>query len=371
MKLKVGVLCGGRSGEHEVSLKSAASITDALDKEKYEIIPIGITRKGAWFTGENVIQDLAQGGSLEGNDPIAIIPDPEVGGFVKLPREGGKSPSPSQEVEKLEVVFPVLHGPYGEDGTVQGLLELAGIPYVGPGVLAASAGMDKAIMKMVFQQRGLPVGKYLYFLRKEWEKDREYYLDKVERKLGYPCFVKPCNLGSSVGISKAKSREELLRGIEEAIQYDRKIVIEEFIRGREIEVSVLGNDEPLASLPGEVVPCNEFYDYRAKYLDDRSLLYIPAEMDSSLASRVQEMAVESFKALDGSGMGRVDFFVEEETNRIIINEINTIPGFTQVSMYPKLWEASGVSYGELLDRLINLALERFREKEQLKTTVEF
>ncbi|RQD73930.1 MAG: D-alanine--D-alanine ligase [Candidatus Syntrophonatronum acetioxidans] len=369
MKLKVGVLCGGRSGEHEVSLKSAASIIGALDKEKYDITPIGITRGGTWFTGDNIIEDLSQGKSLENNDPIAIIPDPKAGGFIRLPWKG-KGRQASQEVEKLEVVFPVLHGPYGEDGTVQGLLELAGIPYVGPGVLAASAGMDKVIMKMVFQQRGLPVGKYLYFLRKEWARDREFYLDKVEKELGYPSFIKPCNLGSSVGISKAKNREELIQGIEEAGRYDRKIVIEEYIPGREIEVSVLGNDEPLASVPGEVVPSNEFYDYRAKYLDDRSLLYIPAELESSLAARVQDMAVESFKALDGSGMGRVDFFVEEERKRIIINEINTIPGFTQVSMYPKLWEASGVSYQELLDRLINLARERFKEREQLKTTVD-
>lgn len=364
MKLKIGVLFGGRSGEHEVSLKSAASVMEALDKDKYNIIPIGISREGAWFTGENVLEALSSGSVPGENLPIAIIPDPNTGGFMYLSERKG---SPGSHFEKIDVVFPVLHGTYGEDGTVQGLLELAGIPYVGPGVLAASAGMDKIVMKMVLQQAGLPVGKYLYFLRKEWEKDKKKHLKKIKEELGYPCFIKPANLGSSVGISKADCEEELIKGVEEAALFDRRIIIEEAIPGKEIEVSVLGNDEPAASVPGEIVPSSDFYDYRAKYIDDRSELFIPARIGPALTSKAQELAVRTFKALDCSGMGRVDFFVDNKTQKIIVNEINTIPGFTQISMYPKLWEASGVPYGQLLDRLIKLALERFEERKELKT----
>ena len=362
MKLKVGVLCGGRSGEHEVSLKSAASIIEALDKEKYLVVPIGITRDGTWLAGDDPLEALSTGVIPGNNKAISLVPDPSVGGFTWLAEA-----SPGKSFEKLDVVFPVLHGTYGEDGTVQGLLELAGIPYVGPGVLAASAGMDKVIMKMVFQQKGLPIGKYVYFLKKDWEENKEFWLDKIERELGYPCFIKPCNMGSSVGISKAKSRQELQVAVEEAGLWDRRIVVEEFVEGREIEVSVLGKDRPSASVPGEVVPSSEFYDYQAKYIDDRSQLIIPAKLTPELADRVKDLAVESFTALDCTGMARIDFFVEEEKDKIIVNEVNTIPGFTQVSMYPKLWEASGMSYSRLLDRLIELAIDRFEEKKQLKT----
>ncbi len=397
MKLKVAVLCGGRSGEHEVSLKSAASIIGALDKEKYEIIPIGITREGTWLSGEDPLEALSSGKLPGKNKPLFIVPDPRVGGVMWLEEgplsnkpEGSGSPGESNRFsrlsqsnqpvqssqlirtggafEKLDVIFPVLHGTYGEDGTVQGLLELAGIPYVGPGVLGASAGMDKIIMKMIYQQAGLPIGKYVYFLKREWEENRRVWLDRIEEELGYPCFVKPSNMGSSVGISRAKGREELSRAVEEAGLWDRRIVVEENIRGREIEVSVLGNDQPEASVPGEIVPSGDFYDYKAKYIDDRSRLIIPAELNPRLAARIRDLAIKSFKALDCTGMGRVDFFVDEKEERITINEINTIPGFTQVSMYPKLWEASGLSYSQLLDRLIQLAIERFEEKKELKTT---
>ncbi len=362
MRLKVGVLCGGRSGEHEVSLKSAASIIEALDKEKYEVIPIGITKEGTWLAGDDPLEALSSGKLPGNNKPVFIVPDPSVGGFMWL-KEGPSGKS----FEKLDVIFPVLHGTYGEDGTVQGLLELAGIPYIGPGVLGASAGMDKVIMKMVYQQNDLPIGKYVYFLKKEWDENNEVWLDKIEKKLGYPCFIKPSNMGSSVGISKAKGRKELSEAVEEAGLWDRRIVVEEYIKGREIEVSVLGNDKPAASVPGEIVPSSDFYDYKAKYIDDRSQLIIPAELEPHLTAKVRDLAVKSFTALDCTGMGRIDFFVDEKEEKIIVNEINTIPGFTQVSMYPKLWEASGLSYSELLDRLIKLAIERFDEKKQLKT----
>lgn len=372
MKLKVGVLFGGRSGEHEVSLKSARSVMAALDKTKYDIVPIGITREGTWLAGNDPMEALSSGNLPGGNVPVAVVPDPRVGGLVYLGEPGISESSVYPDffpgkIEKLQVVFPVLHGTYGEDGTVQGMLELAGIPYVGPGVLAASAGMDKVVMKMIFEQVGLPVGKYLYFLKREWEENREKYVMQIEEELGYPCFIKPANLGSSVGISKAAGREELIQGIEEAAQYDRKIVVEEHLSGKEIEVSVLGNDDPEASVPGEIIPCNDFYDYQAKYIDDRSELIIPAELGEELTAEVRSMAVKVFKAVDGSGMGRVDFFVDPHTRTVIVNEINTIPGFTQISMYPKLWEATGLAYPDLLDRLIKLALERFQEKAELKT----
>ena len=385
MKLKVGVLFGGRSGEHEVSLKSASSVMAALNPSKYDIVPIGITREGTWLAGNDPMEALSTGNLPGGNLPVAVVPDPGVGGLIYLTEAGPSDSSGAGEsfgpgpggvrtahlvpgrIEKLQVVFPVLHGTYGEDGTVQGLLELAGIPYVGPGVLAASAGMDKVVMKMLFQQSGLPVGKYLYFLKREWEEGREQILEQVEKELGYPCFIKPANLGSSVGISKAADRQQLIQGIEEAAQYDRKIVVEEHLSGKEIEVSVLGNDDPEASVPGEIIPSNDFYDYQAKYIDDRSELVIPAQLGEKLTAEVRSMAVEVFKAVDGSGMGRVDFFVDPSAETIVVNEINTIPGFTQISMYPKLWEATGLSYPHLLDRLIELALERFQEKAELKT----
>lgn len=365
MRLKIGVIFGGCSGEHEVSLKSAASIMGALDREKYHIVPVGITREGTWFTGADPLESLSSGKLRPGDREVAFIPDPKEKGFLyRSPGEvlGGG------ELETLDLAFPVLHGTYGEDGTVQGVLELAGIPYVGPDVLAASVGMDKVVMKKLLQQDGLPVGRFLYFVTGEWQEAPGEILDRVEGGLGYPCFVKPANLGSSVGISRVHDREELKRGIEEALLFDRKVLVEEYIPGREIEVSVLGNDRPVASVPGEIIPCNQFYDYRAKYLDDRSRLIIPAELEAGLAARLQGMAVDVFKSLEGCGMGRVDFFVEEREGKIIVNEMNTIPGFTRVSMYPKLFMASGLSYRELLDKLIQLALERHQVKKALKTS---
>ncbi|UNC90630.1 D-alanine--D-alanine ligase [Candidatus Contubernalis alkaliaceticus] len=362
MRLRVGVLFGGRSGEHEVSLKSARSVMDALDKTKYDIVPIGITKEGTWLAGADPMEALATGDIPGENYPVAIVPDPGVGGMISI-----EEPTVLGKIEKLQVVFPVLHGTNGEDGTVQGLLELAGIPYVGPGVLAASAGMDKVVMKMLFERCGLPVGKYLYFLKKEWTENQERIIKEIEEVLGYPCFIKPANLGSSVGISKANNREKLILGIEDAARYDRKIVVEEHLQGKEIEVSVLGNDDPEASVPGEIIPSNDFYDYHAKYVDNRSELIIPADLGEKLTKEVQSLAVKVFKAIDGSGMGRVDFFVDPQKETVLVNEINTIPGFTQISMYPKLWEATGLSYSGLLERLIDLALERFEEKAELKT----
>ncbi|MGQ9779861.1 MAG: D-alanine--D-alanine ligase [Bacillota bacterium] len=358
-RLRVGVLFGGRSGEHQVSVASAASVIAALDPEKYEVVPIGITTDGRWLPGVHPRDLLASG-------------EPQV---RRLPSSG-----PSQETvflapaaandhplgnlkEKLDVVFPVLHGPYGEDGTVQGLLELADVPYVGAGVLASAAGMDKGIMKALFRQAGLPVGPYLVFLRREWESSPEMVRRRIEEELGYPCFVKPANLGSSVGISKVHEPGELAPAMDLAASYDRRLVVEAFIEGRELECSVLGNDEPIASLPGEIVPCEEFYSYRAKYLAGESRLLIPAPVSPEIVARIQELSIRAFKAIDCAGLARVDFFLTPR-DELIVNEINTMPGFTAISMYPKLWEASGISYGELVDRLLELALERYADRRR-------
>ncbi len=360
-KLRVGVIFGGRSGEHEVSLNSANSILTALDREKYDVVPIGITKAGRWLIGAEPSQVLAEGEFDPELIPAALIPDPSEAQLVPL--AGGKANS-------IDVIFPVLHGTYGEDGTMQGLLELANIPYVGSGVLGSAAGMDKIVMKRIFAQVGLPQGRFLAFTRKQWESSAEPVLAEVENGLGYPCFVKPANMGSSVGISKARDRSGLVRALEVAARYDRRIVVEEFIEGREIEVSVLGNDEPVSSLPGEIIPCNEFYDYKAKYIDGDSALIIPAELPDATVESIRRYAVRAFTALDCAGLARVDFFVSRMDGTVLINEVNTMPGFTSISMYPKLWEASGVPYGELLDKLIELALERHREKNRSKTTYE-
>jgi len=360
--IRLGILFGGRSGEHDVSLISAASVMKALDPAKYEIVPIGITRDGHWRVGSGALQLLPQ--VLESGEPVTPSVDPAGPKLLPLsPLTLARSSRP-----EVDVIFPVLHGTFGEDGTVQGLLELADLPYVGAGVLASAVGMDKDVMKRLFRDAGLPVVPWELVRRADWDEDPTAVRKRVEKKLRYPLFVKPVNLGSSVGISKVHNRRELPAAINLAAQYDRKILVEKGIDGREIECSVLGNDNPQASLPGEVVPVNEFYDYEAKYLKEGSELIIPAPLTARQTQRVQEVAVRAFQAIDGAGMGRVDFLLDRNTGRVYLNEINTIPGFTSISMYPKLWEASGVPYSELLDRLIDLALERHQEKSRTRYT---
>jgi len=356
-KIRVGLIFGGRSGEHEVSVLSANSVMSAINRDKYEVYPIGITKEGKWLPGV-VPEKLIASGELQ----VRQLNDGQDHSIVPISNEQGQLLSSLQE--QVDIFFPVMHGPYGEDGTIQGLLEIAGFPYVGGGVLASAVGMDKVVMKAVFQQAGLPVGAYLGYLRKEWESNPDLVLDQIEQQLGFPCFVKPANLGSSVGISKAHNREELVRSLNLAAEYDRKLIIEKMLIGREIECAVLGNDDPQASVVGEIVPCAEFYDYEAKYVLNDSKLIIPAELPEHLVKEVQQLAVKAFKAVDASGLGRVDFFVNTETNEVIINEINTMPGFTRISMYPKLWEASGINYEDLIDRLIQLGLERYRDKQR-------
>jgi D-alanine-D-alanine ligase len=388
-KLRVGVLFGGRSGEHEVSLLSAASVLNAIDKEKYEVVPIGITKEGRWLTAEHA-ENLLQGklmleprnlraGDPEITEPAAVLargeavvvpPEPvhRESGLVPFQTDASLLRRASDRAINVDVIFPVLHGTFGEDGTIQGLLELADIPYVGAGVLGSAAGMDKDIMKSLFIAAGIPIVKHVTILRSAWEKDPK----KVERlvaRLKYPVFVKPANLGSSVGISKAHNKKELGPAIEEAARFDRKIVIEQGVGGnkgkaREIECSVLGNDDPVASIPGEIVPIKEFYDYNAKYLDEGSQLIIPAKLSKMQTKKVQELAVEAFRAVDCSGLARVDFLMDPQTQKIYLNEINTMPGFTAISMYPKLWAASGLQYADLIDRLIQLGIERHEDKKK-------
>lgn len=365
-KIRVGLIYGGRSGEHEVSVLSANSVMAAIDKDKYEVIPIGITKEGRWLPGQGP-EALVASGDLQvrrlsdGTESLAALSGDKASSLVSLENTQGHILAGLRE--KVDVLFPVLHGPFGEDGTVQGLLELADIPYVGAGVLGSAVGMDKAIMKAVFQQQGLPVGKYLVYLRKELE-NFDRVAAEIEENLQFPCFVKPANLGSSVGISKAHDREELRKALHLAAEYDRKIVVEAMLHGREIECGVLGNDEPMASVLGEIVPCAEFYDYEAKYVLGDSKLIIPATLPEDIVVKVQDLAVKAFKAVDCAGLARVDFFVDVDNQQIYLNEINTIPGFTRISMYPKLWEATGVPYETLIDRLIQLAFERYDDKKR-------
>ena len=352
----MGVIYGGRSGEHEVSVASAASIFKFIDRARYEPVPIRIEKDGRW--------------TLAGRAPEAL----SAAEVIQQARAGGReaeAPADLALVTRLEldVVFPVLHGPYGEDGTVQGLLELANLPYVGPGVLASAAGMDKAVMKVLFAARGLPVGPWRGFVGADWARDRARVLRDLAA-LGLPVFVKPANMGSSVGISKVKTAAALEPAIEAALEFDRKVVVEEGVAGaREIECAVLGNDDPATSVPGEVVPSREFYDYEAKYLDEGSRTIIPAELTPAQVAEVQRLAIEAFRAVDAAGLSRVDFLMESGTGAIYVNEINTMPGFTTISMYAKMWEASGVGYPALVDRLIQLALARHAEKQRLKTSV--
>ena len=337
-KLRVGVLFGGRSGEHEVSLMSVQSVLNALDKTRYDIACIGIDRTGRWIFENDPLEQLVCGGSAPEDAPLW--------------------PSPEHFAD-LDLLLPVLHGTYGEDGTLQGFLDLAGIPYVGCGVLASSLAMDKAVSRMLFEGHGLPQTPWEVVFREKWESEPMVELDRLETSLTYPMFTKPANLGSSVGISRADDRAELGAGIDEAARYDRKIVIEQGVpNAREIEVSVLGNDDPIASIPGEIIPSNAFYDYAAKYLDGASRARIPAPITPEQTQAIQDMAVRAFRAVDGSGLARADFLLDDSSGEIFLNEINTMPGFTSISMYPKLWEASDLPYPQLIDRLIELALER-------------
>ena len=360
-RIRVGVLFGGRSGEHEVSLKSAASVIAALDPGCYEVVPIGITKDGRWLAGSSAQQLLPE--VLRSGQRVMLGADPNVGALVPL----DENHSPALRVD---VVFPVLHGTYGEDGTVQGLLELADLPYVGSGVIGSAVGMDKDMQKRLFLQAKLPVGGFLAVSRGRWEREPHAVRREIEKKFRYPVFVKPATLGSSVGMTKAHNRSELGRALTLAAEFAQKIVVERTIRGREIELSVLGNEQARASVPGEIVPHREFYDYEAKYLEEGTRLVIPAKLSKSQIKKFQELAVRAFHAVEALGFARVDFFLERGTGKIYLNEINTIPGFTSISMYPKLWEASGLSYRALLDELIELALAQHREKQRTKYTIE-
>ena len=397
-KLRVGVLFGGRSGEHEISLLSGASILKAIDRRKFDVVPIGITREGRWLTssaaehllsGEKQPEFLAgtaTTGAPRAGDPQATssaavlargeaviippVPQASVRGRKSatqlVPFETDRSQSSGATALELDVIFPVLHGTFGEDGTVQGLLDLAGIPYVGSGVLGSATGMDKDVMKKLFLAAGLPIVGHVTLLRAELEADPKKAMKRIEKSLRYPLFVKPANLGSSVGISKAHDRKELLPALELAASYDRKIVIEQGVgrrkKARELEVAVLGNDDPKASVVGEIVPGKEFYDYEAKYLSEGSVPLIPAPVSKKTASKVRALAVEAFRACDCSGLARVDFLLDPDTDKLWLNEINTMPGFTSISMYPKLWEASGLKYPDLIARLIELAMERGKDR---------
>lgn len=361
-RLRVGVLFGGRSGEHEVSLASAASVIRALDPEKYDVVPIGISKDGRWLVGTSVQKMLPD--VLKSGERVVLPPDPSAAALVPLQQSSGQ---PSVGVD---VVFPVLHGTFGEDGTVQGLLELAGLPYVGAGVLGSAAGMDKDLQKRLFEQAGLPIVPFLAIRRSEWEKDRESVIQRIKKKLRFPIFVKPATLGSSVGMTRVSSAPEIGSAMDLAAEFALKIVVERGVVGREIEVSVLGNDDVRASIPGEIVPHREFYDYTAKYLEEGTRLVIPAALTKKQVKQFQEYAVRAFRAIEGTGMARCDFFLEKRTGKIFVNELNTIPGFTSISMYPKLWEASGLPYPQLIDRLIELALELHREKARTKYSIE-
>jgi len=374
-KLRVGIIYGGRSGEHEVSLASAAAVFQNLDPERYLPVAILIEKDGRWALPTRppaitVAADVIQGAKKELREATReahLVAHP--GGDTLLTVDRRDSGAVVAGLG-LDVVFPVLHGPYGEDGTVQGLLELANVPYVGAGVLASAVGMDKAAMKMMFAANKLPICDYHAFLAPDWRHDERGVMTTIATKLGFPVFVKPANLGSSVGISKARHATELRQAVELALQFDRKIVVEAAVpKAREIECSILGNDDPEASVPGEVIPSREFYDYEAKYLDEGSKLLIPAPLTDAQVADVRRLAIAAFKALDGAGMARVDFLLGGDTGILYLNEVNTIPGFTTIGMYSKMWAASGLAFPALLDRLIALALERHAEKQQRRTSM--
>jgi D-alanine-D-alanine ligase len=386
-KLRIGVIYGGRSGEHEVSIASAAAVMKNLDRDRYEPVPIRIDKDGRWTiqdrppTSSSAAEVIEQGRvqSARSIRPVReayLVPRPGEERILTIER-GHDDDLATKERQNayvtalgLDVVFPVLHGPYGEDGTVQGLLELSNVPYVGAGVLASAVGMDKVIMKRLFAERGLPIVAFIEVLRRHWNADQRRTIDAVASKLGFPVFVKPANLGSSVGISKVKSTSDLGPAIEHAAEFDRKVIIEAAVpSAREIECAVIGNDEPEVSVPGEIIPSREFYDYEAKYIDEGSQSLIPAQLTDAQTSEVRRLAIEAFKAIDAAGMARVDFLLSSDSGALFVNEINTIPGFTTISMFSKLWAASGVDYPALLDRLVRLALDRHAEKQQARTTM--
>jgi D-alanine-D-alanine ligase len=374
-RLRVGVIYGGRSGEHEISIASAAAVVAHLDRDRYEAVPLYIERDGRWTIADrppmaSSAADVIARARSEPSRPVRgsreayLVPHGEHEHLIAIDRGRGTLTALS-----LDVVFPVLHGPYGEDGTVQGLLEIANVPYVGAGVMASAVGMDKAAMKMMFQARGLPVVDYILVRSVDWHTDRAGIIAGITRRLGYPVFVKPVNLGSSVGISKVKDEASLEAAIDLAAQYDRRVIVEAAVpNAREIECSVLGNDAPEASVPGEILPSREFYDYEAKYLEE-SEVRVPADLPAAKTDEVRRLAVDAFLAIDAAGMGRVDFLLDGRSGRVFVNEINTIPGFTTISMYPKLWMASGLGFPALVDRLVELALERHAAKQQLRTSL--
>ena len=375
MKTRLGIIFGGRSGEHEISVRSAKSVIEQIDREKYDVIPIAITRDGRWLNPAESLNLLPQETRfhLEENvrelprNEIAILGDTKYKGLTRLANSDNE-----ENVLPLDVVFPVLHGTFGEDGTIQGLFEMAGIPYVGCGVLASACGMDKVFMKILFRDADLPICRYVWFLRSEWERDPDSVIELTEEKLGYPCFVKPANLGSSVGVSKAFDKESLIEAINLAAQYDRKIIIEEALDMREIECAVIGNEKPEASLPGEYIVHDEdkkFLDYTEKYAGTgNNEFVVPAHISEELTKKIQELAIRAFKAVDGSGFARVDFFLLNDTGRLLVNEINTIPGLTDASGFPKMWAGTGKSFSEIIDFLVEAAIERYGDKAKNKTT---
>jgi len=372
-KVRVGVIFGGRSGEHEVSIRSAQAIIQAIDRKKFDVVPIAISKEGKWLGPAqsttllpDKVHNLLEARSSDGGD-IALLGDPSHKGLISIQSQGS-----SPVAERLDVVFPALHGPFGEDGTVQGLLEMADIPYVGCGVLASSCGMDKVTMKSLFVQAGLPICKHIWFLRSQWRANPQKLARKVRSDIGLPCFVKPANLGSSVGVSRATDNKSLVTAIDLAAEYDRKIIVEEEVVAREIECAILGNDEPQASLPGEYVIYEEsarFLDYTEKYASTGNVSFVvPAPLSKAVTAKIQRMAIQAFQAVDGSGLARVDFFLDRKSGEIVVNELNTLPGLTEVSGYPKMWEASGLGFTKLLESLIELAFERHREKALTKTS---
>ena len=364
-KIRLGVILGGRSGEHEVSLMSSRSVLSVLNPDKYDVVQIGIDHEGIWWSGNDVISAFEKH-TTAGLYRVFLLPEP--GTAMLFKREASNGKETIAPVAELDVVFPELHGTFGEDGTLQGFFEMADVAYVGAGVLGSSVGMDKGVFKDVMRANNIPVVDWLICTRKDIDTDMNAVVSRAEKIAPYPLFIKPANLGSSVGISKAKNRPDLLKGILDAARYDRRILIEKGVNAREIEVSVLGNENPRASVPGEIKPSDEFYSYNAKYIDGRSELFIPAPISDNLIKQVQDLAVKSYKAIDCAGMARVDFLLDRDTDKLYLNEINTIPGFTSISMYPKLWEASGLPYARLVDELIDLALERKAERSKSKRT---
>lgn len=373
-KLRVGVIFGGRSGEHEISIRSARAIVESIERKKFDVVPIAITKEGKWLPPAHsaqllpaAVQPLLASSRMATTADVAILGDPSHKGLISL--EGNDQPLVA---EKLDVVFPALHGTYGEDGTLQGLLEMADVPYVGCGVLASACGMDKVTMKSLFVEAGLPICKHVWFLRSQWRAEPAKIIRKVIRDIGFPCFVKPANLGSSVGVSRANDRQSLTKAIDLAAEYDRKIIVEEEVVAREIECAVLGNDQPKASLPGEYVVYKEtarFLDYTEKYANTGHVSFVvPAPLSKAMTAQIQRMAIRAFQSIDGAGLARVDFFVTRDGGELIINELNTMPGLTEVSGYPKMWEASGLPFARLLETLIDLAFERHRDKSLTKTS---